>query len=97
MNPHDFDNLLSKYADVVVKVGVNVQKDQVLSIAGILEDAPFIRKVTESAYKAGAKYVDVQWGDEGSARTRFEYADPESLTYIPEWAIARYEEYAKDG
>ncbi len=97
MNQQEFDRLLSKYADVVVQVGLNLRKDQILSVRGILEDAPFIRKVTESAYKAGAKYVDVIWSDEGSARTRFEYGNPENITYIPDWILGRYEEFYKDG
>ena len=97
MNEPEFDALLSKYADVVVRIGLNVQKGQILSIGGILEDAPFIRKVVQSAYKAGAKYVDIQWTDEGSARTRFEYADPETITYVPDWMASRFEEFAKDG
>ncbi len=97
MNEQEFDQLLSKYADVVVRVGLNLRKGQILSIRAILEDAPFIRKVTESAYKAGAKYVDVMWNDEGSARTRFEYGDPEDITYIPDWIFTRFEEYMKDG
>jgi len=97
VNEQEFDQLLSKYADVVVRVGLNLRKGQILSIRAILEDAPFIRKVTESAYKAGAKYVDVMWNDEGSARTRFEYGDPEDITYIPDWIFTRFEEYMKDG
>jgi aminopeptidase len=97
MNEQEFDNLLSKYADVVVQVGLNLRKGQILSIRGILEDAPFIRKVTRSAYKAGAKYVDVLWNDESSQRTRFEYADPETIAYIPDWILQRYEEFYKDG
>ena len=97
MDEQQFDATLSKYADVVVKIGLNLRKGQILSIRGILEDAPFIRKVTESAYKAGAKYVDVLWNDEPSQRTRFEYADPETITYIPDWILQRYEEFYKDG
>ena len=97
MNPQAFDELLSKYADVIVRIGLNVRKDQILSIRGILEDAPLIRKVTASAYKAGAKYVDVLWNDEPSARLRFEHADPESITYLPDWIFQRYEEYMKNG
>lgn len=89
--------MLAKYADVVVRVGLNLRKGQILSIRAILEDAPFIRKVVQSAYKAGAKYVDVLWGDEPSNRARFEYAEPETITYIPDWIFTRYEEYMKDG
>lgn len=97
MDQQLFDQMLAKYADVVVRVGLNLRKGQILSIRAILEDAPFIRKVVQSAYKAGAKYVDVLWGDEPSNRARFEYAEPETITYIPDWIFTRYEEYMKDG
>jgi aminopeptidase len=97
MDSRQFDTMLAKYADVVVKVGLNLRKGQKLSIRGIIEDAPFIRKVTESAYKAGAKLVDVLWADERISRIRFEHADPETLSEIPDWIFQRYEEYYKAG
>jgi len=97
MNPQEFDKLLSKYADVLVHIGLGIRKDQILMIRGILEDAPLIRKVTASAYKASAKYVDVQWNDEITSRLRFEYADPESIIYIPDYMIHLYEDYMKNG
>jgi aminopeptidase len=89
--------MLEKYADVTIKVGLNLQKGQRLMIQSIIEDAPFVRKVVESAYKSGAVYVDVLWTDERLTRIRFEQADPESLTEIPNWSIARYEEYLSRG
>lgn len=97
MNEQEFDRMLTKYADVVVKVGLNLRKGQKLSIRAIIDDAPFIRKVAESAYKAGAKYVDVLWTDERISRIRFELADPESLTEIPNWVFSRYEEHYQNG
>jgi len=97
MNSEEFDRLLSKYAEVVVLVGLNLRNDQRLAIRGILEDAPFIRKVTESAYKAGARYVDVMWTDEPSARIRMEHADDDALLEIPDWILTRYEEFYKRG
>ena len=96
-NAQDFDKMLAKYADVIVKVGLNLRNDQRLAIRAILDDAPFIRKVTESAYKAGARYVDVQWTDEQSARIRMEHADDEALVDVPDWILIRYEEFYKRG
>ena len=93
MTEQEFDTLLGKYADVVVHIGLNLRKGQRLLIRGILDDAPLIRKVTESAYKAGAVYVDVFFTDERLTRLRFEHADPETLTEVPNWLYARYEEY----
>ncbi len=97
MNELEFDRMLAKYADVVVKVGLNFRKGQKLSIRAIIEDAPFVRKVAESAYKAGAQYVDVLWTDEKITRIRFEYADPESLTEVSNWLFTRYEEHHERG
>ena len=54
MTEQEFDELLSKYADVVVRIGLNLRKGQRLILRGILDDAPLMRKVTESAYKARA-------------------------------------------
>lgn len=93
MTEQEFDQLLGKYADVVVHIGLNLRKGQRLLIRGILEDAPLIRKVTESAYKAGASLVDVAFTDERVTRIRFEHADPDTLTEVPDWFMARYEEY----
>lgn len=97
MNEQEFDKMLGKYADVVVKVGLNLRKGQILGIRAIIDDAPFIRKVAESAYKAGAKNVDVMWADEQITRTRYELADPESLTEFPDWIFTRFEEHYKNG
>jgi len=97
MNEQEFDQMLTKYADVTVKIGLNLRKDQCLSIRGILEDAPFIRKVVESAYKAGAKYVDVLWTDERTSRLFYEHANSENIEIIPEWLLQRFEEYYKRG
>jgi aminopeptidase len=93
MTEQEFDQLLGKYADVVVHIGLNLRKGQRLLIRGILEDAPLIRKVTESAYKAGALLVEVAYGDERITRIRFEQADPNTLTDVPNWLYTRYEEY----
>ena len=93
MNESEFDQMLAKYADVVVKIGLNLQKGQRLLIRAILDDAPLVRKVTESAYKAGAIFVDVLYTDERLIRIRLEHAEPESLNEVPNWTFARYEEY----
>ena len=93
MNTAEFDQMLGKYADVVVKIGLNLRKGQRLLIRALLDDAPLVRKVTESAYKAGAVFVDVAYTDEQLTRIRLEQANPESLTEVPNWVFMRFEEY----
>ncbi|KEQ21934.1 aminopeptidase [Paenibacillus tyrfis] len=92
-----FDRSLEKYAELVVRVGANVQPGQVLHIESPLEAAPFTRKVVQKAYEAGAKYVQVQWDDEEVTRNRFLYAPDESFDYYPQWMPAMMEQLAENG
>ena len=55
---------LARYAELIVRVGANVQPGQVVFVHGLVEHAPLIRAVTESAYAAGARYVDAHYGDQ---------------------------------
>lgn len=82
----NFESNIKKYADLAVKVGLNLQKGQKLIIqhfrnGGVpIQIAPFIRELVECAYKAGSPLVDVQWGDEDLLFTRMKYAPKESLS-----------------
>ena len=50
----NFNELLKKYADFIVRVGVNPQAGQTLIIRCPLEAAPLARLCVRSAYEAGA-------------------------------------------
>jgi len=87
------DDKLNKYAQVIVKAGLNLQPGQRLLIGvplyglmGVsIEIAPLVRQITAEAYKAGARYVDVMWNDDQLLLTRFNEAAPESITEFPSW------------
>ena len=53
----NFTLLLKKYADFIVRVGVNPQPGQTLVINCCLEAAPLARLCVRSAYEAGARDV----------------------------------------
>ncbi|WP_284645360.1 aminopeptidase [Paenibacillus silviterrae] len=88
---------LEKYAELVVRIGVNIQPGQVLLIESPLEVADFTRKVVKKAYEAGAKYVQVQWDDEEVTRLRFTHALEESFDYYPQWTAGMMEQLAESG
>jgi aminopeptidase len=73
---------LEKYAELAVRVGVNIQKGQTLFISAALEAAPFVRKIAEIAYKEGAKHVVVDWFDDEVNRIRLQHAPEESLSIV---------------
>lgn len=57
-------DLLTRYADVVARVGVNVQLGQLVCIRGLVEHAEFARAIAESCYEAGAGRVEVDYADD---------------------------------
>ena len=56
--------LLARYAEVVARVGVNVQPGQLVSIRGLVEHAEFARAIAGACYAAGAGRVDVDYSDD---------------------------------
>ncbi|RAV01464.1 aminopeptidase [Paenibacillus sp. YN15] len=93
----EFDNMLEKYAELVLRVGVNIQPGQVLFIESPLETVELTRKIVRRAYQAGAKYVQVQWDDEQVTRARFQHAPDESFDYYPQWTAKMMEQLAEGG
>jgi aminopeptidase len=53
--------MLEKYAELALKRGVNLQKDQMLVINSSIEGAEFTRIVVNKAYEIGAKTVHINW------------------------------------
>lgn len=87
------DKLLQKYAELSVKVGVNVQKGQYLFVNSSTETKELARFIVEEAYKAGAGKVVVNWRDEYVAKSRYMYLDEERLKVVPEWLIDKYKKF----
>ena len=91
----NFDILLKKYADFIVRVGVNPQPGQTLIIRCPLEAAPLARLCVCSAYEAGARDVQVDWADNTVSRTRMELGSEEALTDFKPYQLRRYLDYAE--
>ncbi|WP_208558947.1 aminopeptidase [Marinilactibacillus kalidii] len=83
----NFDNLLKKYADLIVTTGVNVQENHTVVLSVDVDQAPLARLVTEAAYQKGAKEVIVKWTDDIVSRSTFEHASQEILTDIPQYKV----------
>lgn len=93
----DFETNLQRYAEVVIKIGINVQPGQRVLITPWVENADFVRVLTEQAYKAGASFVDVLWEDEQLRLTRFEHAPRDSFDLHSDWPSAAIIEAGKRG
>ena len=93
MDPQKHQELLRKYAEAVVKVGLNLRAGQRLIITnstsrGVPPAArPFVHEIVKAAYAAGARYVDVIWGDEELLRIRLQNAPADSFNEYPKWHV----------
>jgi aminopeptidase len=77
------------YADLIVRVGANVQPGQTTFVNGLPEHVELVRAVARSAYRAGAGYVDVRYMDPHVRRAMIELAPEEALTESPRWFVER--------
>jgi aminopeptidase len=93
----DFQNNLKKYAELAVKVGVNIQKGQTLVVLAALDAAEFVRQVVKSAYETGAHNVIVNWNDDVVTRTKYELAPDDAFTTYPAWRAKEMEDLVEQG
>lgn len=97
MNEREFSQALQKYADVIVRVGLNLRAGQRLLIAAGIFDHPLVRRVAASAYQAGARYVDILWEDEETTHIHVKNAPKDALSEIPNWASNAGLEFVENG
>jgi aminopeptidase len=93
---------LRKYAELAIKVGVNLQPGQPLVIGYALrqvlpEHIEFARTLTEVAYEVGAKFVQIDWGDERWLRETVRNGSLETLEARARWQAEWVEQLAKEG
>ena len=88
----DFQQKLEEYAELVVKIGLNIQPNQPLLINTTTDAIEFTRLVVKQAYAAGAKRVDVNYTDEVNARAFYDLAPDEAFHEFPKWAAMQRDE-----
>ncbi len=86
--------MLKKYAELLVKQGVNLQKGQELIVEASIECYELAREITAQAYAVGAKDVIVYYSDEKISRMRFENCDVEHFETVPQYLIELRNQYA---
>ena len=74
-----------KYARVLLEVGVNLQKGQILLLQTSTEALELAREITKQAFQMGAKDVIVHIDDPQIEHLRALYCDVETLREVPEW------------
>ncbi|GGC77107.1 aminopeptidase [Thalassobacillus devorans] len=88
---------LKKYAELAVRAGVNLQKNQLLIIHSDIQNATFARLIQTVAYEAGASNVLIDWSDEQSTKEFYLNAADSVIDHFPDWQAARFKEWDEAG
>ena len=81
--------IMKKYANLLIKQGVNIKKGQELVIVADVEAAPFVALLTAEAYRAGASGVRVDWAMTELTKLHYRYQTRKKLCSVPEWRVEK--------
>ncbi len=88
---------IDKYARLLVKTGLNVQKGQALYITCPVDCADFARRCASAAYDLGCREVIMNWTDDLLMREKYLRAADSVFDTYPQWKADLYNGAASDG
>ena len=90
------ENILRKYARLIVRTGANVQPGQIVQLSVSVEQHAFAAMVIEECYQAGAQKVNVDWNSDALLRLNYLYAEQETLSKVLPWEEAKMKQMTED-
>ena len=83
----DVNKNLEKYADLLVRIGLNLHAGDNLTIRLSEDSLPLARLVAKKAYKAGVGDIQLMFNDDSITLDRFLEAPAESFETFPEYLV----------
>ncbi|MBN8568399.1 MAG: aminopeptidase [Ignavibacteria bacterium] len=81
-----------RYAELLVRFGLNVVPGQVVNIGAEACSRDFVIDVVDAAYAAGAKFVNVDLIDQRVLRSRVLYSGFDDYGYVPAFMGVKYKD-----
>ena len=88
---------IKKYADLIVRKGVNARPGQEVVVQCPVERADFCRTVVGAAYSAGAGHVTVLWADDAISRLTYENVEAAWFETVSSWQREQLNSLAEAG
>ncbi|OLV18973.1 aminopeptidase [Deinococcus marmoris] len=95
--PQAFQGLLARYAELLVRTGVNLPGGGKVLINAPVEAAQLARLVAREAYRAGAENVRVDYNDQHLALALYEDGSEAAVEYLPSWISEESLNMVEDG
>lgn len=86
-----------RYAYLLARVGLNVQKGQTVLVESAVEGASFTPIFAEECYKLGAGNVVVHYLDLPNMKVAAKYRSDEDVRKVEDWEYAMHEPYLENG
>ena len=86
---------LRKYANLIARCGVNVQKGQEVFITAELDQPEFVAMVVDECYKAGASKVTVDWSYQPLTKLNVRHCSNKVLGSMDKWQLEKWEHQAE--
>lgn len=87
--------VLRSYARLIARVGINVRKGQEVIITCGLDQPKFVELLMDECYKAGAKFVKVEFNYQPLLKLQFRHSSVTTLSTVQEWEKARMQHYVE--
>jgi aminopeptidase len=85
---------LARYADAIVRASLAIEKGDTLVVQGEPEHRELLVAIAESAYRTGARFVDIVTADPLVMRARLLYGSDDAIGALSPWARRRLREVA---
>ena len=85
---------LKKYANLIARCGINVQKGQEVFITAELDQPEFVKMVVDECYKAGASKVTVDWSYQPLTKLHVRHCSQKVLGGLDKWQVEKWEHMA---
>lgn len=81
--------IMRKYARLIARVGVNIQKGQDVVVQAELDQPEFIAILVDECYKAGARKVTVEWAYQPLQKLHVRHRSVKTLSTLEDWEVAK--------
>ncbi len=86
------EDLLERYARLVIRVGINLEPGREVAIRAMIEHAPLVRALVRAGYEAGARRVEVDYEDLEVLRSQIALAPEEAVGTASRWMFERLDD-----
>ena len=80
---------LERYAELIVRKGLNPDKGQNVIITAELDQPEFVRAVVEKCYECGVARVVVDWSDMPITKMGYLHRTEENLSHLENWEVEK--------